>query len=142
DTSRPLREIAPIPPGTGNREAPENPMKHVVFTAKGKVDTALQSHGPLSAMPALQADFDGMTQTCSCLPPDTNGDVGTTQYVELVNLTFAVYSKTGTVLYGPAATNTIWSGFGGPCQTTNDGDPIAQWDPLASRWVLSQFAFP
>ena len=26
-------------------------------------------------------------------------------------------------LYGPAANNTLWSGFGGPCQTENSGDP-------------------
>jgi hypothetical protein len=142
DVSKPLREIAPIAPGTGRQEAPENPMKHVQSAPGGKVDTAVQSPQQLSPMPALQQSFDTQINTCGCYPPDTNGDVGTTQYVQTVNLTFAVYSKTGSTLYGPAATNTIWSGFGGACQTTNDGDPVVQWDPLASRWVISQFAFP
>ncbi len=142
DVSKPLREIAPIPPASGQQEAPENPMKQYQPGAPRSRDGAVQSPGQLAPMPALGVSFDGMKQTCGCLPPDTNGDVGTTQYVQIVNLTFAVYSKTGSTLYGPASTNTIWNGFGGACQTTNDGDPIAQWDPIASRWVVSQFAFP
>ncbi|MEZ4771002.1 MAG: hypothetical protein R2844_21610 [Caldilineales bacterium] len=76
------------------------------------------------------------------LPPDTNGDVGPNHYMQWVNLSFAIYSKTGALLYGPAAGNTLWSGFGGPCQTTNNGDPIVQYDHLADRWMVSQFAFP
>ena len=38
-------------------------------------------------------------------------------------------------------TNTLWTGFGGPCQTRNDGDPIVLYDQMADRWFLSQFAF-
>ena len=46
------------------------------------------------------------------------------------------------LLYGPAAANTLWSGFGGPCETRNDGDPIVRYDHLADRWVMSQLAIP
>jgi fibronectin type 3 domain-containing protein len=74
-------------------------------------------------------------------PPDTNGAVGATQYVQWVNESFAVFDKTtGALLYGPAAGNTLWSGFGGGCQTNNDGDPIAQYDKVANRWVMAQFS--
>jgi hypothetical protein len=45
-------------------------------------------------------------------------------------------------LYGPAAGNTLWTGFGGVCSTSNDGDPIVQYDHLADRWMMSQFALP
>ncbi|MBI5353885.1 MAG: PPC domain-containing protein [Chloroflexi bacterium] len=62
--------------------------------------------------------------------------------MQWVNLSFAIYSKTGTLLYGPAAGNTLWSGFGGTCQTSNDGDPIVLYDQLADRWMVSQFAVP
>src|SRR5205085_4952600 len=34
----------------------------------------------------------------------------------------------------------LWAGFGGLCQADNDGDPIVIYDPLADRWVISQFA--
>jgi hypothetical protein len=61
--------------------------------------------------------------------------------VQWVNEAFAVYNKaTGALIYGPAAGNTLWSGFGGPCQSFNDGDPIAQYDKAANRWVMTQFA--
>ena len=81
------------------------------------------------------------------LPPDTTGDVGPNHFVQWVNLSFAVYSKgSGTtppaLLYGPAAANTLWAGFGGPCETRNDGDPIVRYDHLADRWVMSQLAIP
>ena len=40
----------------------------------------------------------------------------------------------------PKAGNTPWAGFGGDCETRNDGDPIVQYDQLANRWILTQFA--
>jgi hypothetical protein len=74
-------------------------------------------------------------------PPDTEGTVGATQYVQWVNTSFAVFNKsTGTLIAGPTAGNTLWSGFGGGCQTNNDGDPIVLYDKLAQRWVFSQFS--
>jgi fibronectin type 3 domain-containing protein len=80
--------------------------------------------------------------TVNVAPPDTNGAVGATQFVQFVNSSFAVFDKnTGTTLYGPAAGNTLWSGFGTPCQTTNDGDVIVQYDKVAGRWILSQLSF-
>ena len=41
----------------------------------------------------------------------------------MANSTIAVYSKTGTQLLAPTNINTIWSGFGGSCETENAGDP-------------------
>ena len=74
-------------------------------------------------------------------PPDTNGAVGATQFVQWVNESFAVFDKsTGAKLYGPAAGNTLWSGFGGGCETNNDGDPIVQYDKAADRWIFTQFS--
>ena len=79
----------------------------------------------------------------SVLPPDTQGDVGSTYYVQWVNLVFAVYDKvTGTIAPGggPFAGNSLWAGFTGPCEANNDGDPIVLYDHLAGRWLLSQFS--
>ena len=44
--------------------------------------------------------------------------------------------------FGPIAGNQIWSGLGGPCQLYNSGDPVVLYDPLADRWLISQFALP
>ncbi|HPS79437.1 MAG TPA: hypothetical protein PLS53_14855, partial [Thermoanaerobaculaceae bacterium] len=78
-------------------------------------------------------------------PPDTQGDVGTDYYIQWINSMFAVYDKTGTKVYPTAPATAVkgsilWAGFGGACQNDNDGDPITLWDPLAQRWVMSQFA--
>jgi hypothetical protein len=75
-------------------------------------------------------------------PPDTNGAVGATQYVQWVNESFAVFDKTtGAIAAGfPKAGNTLWSGFGGGCETNNDGDPVVQYDKAANRWVMTQFS--
>jgi hypothetical protein len=67
--------------------------------------------------------------------------VGATQYVQWVNTSFAIFNKTTDALIaGPTAGNTLWSGFGGGCQTNNDGDPIVLYDKLAQRWIFSQFS--
>jgi hypothetical protein len=75
-------------------------------------------------------------------PTDVNLAVGDTQVVQWVNVSFAVFDKaTGRVIAGPIEGNALWSGFGGRCETHNDGDIIAQWDKLAHRWVLTQNVF-
>lgn len=110
-----------------------------------------QSTNPrAAATPGL--GFDGVGQgfsgpqgsfTVQSAPPDTSGAVGKTQYVQMVNSSFAVFDKTtGNAVYGPVANNTLFSGFGGACETQNDGDGIVQYDKAADRWVLSQFAVP
>jgi len=73
-------------------------------------------------------------------PPDSNGDVGQTAYVEYVNLGWDVFDKaTGSRIAGPFIGNLFWQGFGGVCETQNAGDPIVLYDHLAHRWLFSQF---
>ncbi len=147
DLSIPLREMKPLPPqANGRQEERENPPLPMVGHVDGP-DPVLQSKVADASIPAPAAatagtTFEGINQAggCgNCAPPDTNGDVGPNHYVQTVNSSFAVYSKTGTKLYGPAAINTIWSGFGGQCQSRNDGDPIVLYDSMADRWLISQF---
>ena len=78
----------------------------------------------LAATPGLA--YDGVGEgnpefpgyNVNVAPPDTTGEAGLTQYVQWVNLSFAVFDKaTGTKLYGPAGGNTLWTGFGGPART-------------------------
>lgn len=90
--------------------------------------------------PAIIINFDALGNLSGVLPPDTNGDVGPTQYISYVNLNWAIFDKaTGNMTDGPFLGNTFWAGFGGPCQTNNSGDPIVLYDKLADRWVFSQF---
>jgi hypothetical protein len=94
-----------------------------------------------SVMPGTIVSFDGVNNRNGVAPPDTNGDVGPNHYVQWVNFSYAVWSKQGALLYGPVNGNTLWSGFGGMCETRNNGDPIVLYDPIADRWFLSQLAF-
>ena len=83
-------------------------------------------------------------------PPDTTGDVGPNHYVQWVNLRYAIYTLTrdasnqitgfNLVAGFPKNGNVVWQGFGGRCESDNDGDPIVQYDQLADRWILTQFA--
>jgi hypothetical protein len=85
--------------------------------------------------------FPGFTMTGE--PPDTNGAVGTTQYVQWVNSAFSIFSKAaGTLIAGPTNGNVLFSSLTGSiCSNTNRGDIIANFDKLNSRWILTQFAF-
>ena len=96
---------------------------------------------PMGPMPFPLLSFDGVANRNNIAPPDTNGDVGPNHYVQWVNLSYAVWNKQGTLVFGPVNGNTIWAGFGGLCETRNNGDPIALYDPIADRWLLSQLAF-
>jgi hypothetical protein len=106
--------------------------------------------GPSRAAPAPAAgvgaptivtrvSFDGISAT-GVLPPDSVGAVGPNHYVQMVNSAFVVYDKAGLLLAGPSQINSLWRGFGGPCEAQNNGDPIVRYDHLADRWLLSQFA--
>lgn len=72
-------------------------------------------------------------------PPDTNASAGDTQVVQWVNVDFAIFNKsTGALISGPTLGNAFWSGFGGECQTANNGDIEIKYDQLAQRWVAGQ----
>src|SRR6202140_2706652 len=142
DVSRPLRDM--VTPYL-NLEIPgqheiENPRPPLIRGSEipSAEDKALQKAVlPLvNTIPGL--DFDGVGAN-GYAPPDTNGSVGATQYVQITNIEFAVYDKTnGNILLGPAQIDTVWSGFSGDCASGNGGDPEAVWDKAAQRWVMSQ----
>src|SRR5688500_8713204 len=141
DVSPPLRSIRPIVPAQGQyTNFPEHRLnKGPQYT--DIADPVVQKIlGPL-AMPTPIQNFEGMFNYWGGYPPDTSGDVGPNHYVQIVNVGFQVFSKTGASLYGPANNNTLFTGFGGLCESTNRGDPVVVYDPLADRWVLNWFAF-
>ena len=91
-------------------------------------------------MPPPIQNFEGINNLCGCYPPDTEGDVGPNHYMQWVNLHYAIYSKTGTLLVGPNPGNTLFPGTPN-CATLNRGDPIVLYDQFADRWMANQFAF-
>jgi subtilase family serine protease len=143
DTSPALRDLPPLRPREErDTHAPLPVRLPPGQAAPALADPVLQSGAPLAAAPPPILNFEGVGNLDGVLPPDTNGDLGPNHYVQWVNKTLAIYGRSGSLLYGPASGSTIWSGFGGPCETQNDGDPIVLYDHLADRWVMSQFAIP
>ena len=102
---------------------------------------ALRAFAPPAMAPVAGVNFEGIPAT-GVLPPDTVGDVGPNHFIQMVNSAFAISDKSGNLLAGPTSINALWSGFGGPCETLNNGDPIVRYDHLADRWLMSQFALP
>jgi hypothetical protein len=146
DTSPRLGGMTPQAPRGGEKEE----MPRHVFTppdglADGTPDPVAQTAMAFSVATNL-INFAGVGNgdygfAPDAAPPDTNGAVGTTQYVQWVNESFAIFDKsTGALQYGPAAGRTLWQGFGGGCETNNDGDPIVLFDKVNQRWIWTQFS--
>lgn len=153
--SPPVRSLKPAPPAppavdSGTvREIPRPPSPRG-DRARGpidRVDSAVQDSMPQANMPNPTATFEGISSDDNLaeygfrvLPPDTNGDVGPNHYVQAVNVLFRVFDKTGTPSTAPLRISDLFVGFGGPCESSDDGDPIVLYDHLADRWLISQFA--
>jgi hypothetical protein len=155
DVSRPLRDMAKNAPAQAETEPDENePVLRIPlregYKPASEPDMVHQKMAPqpssaLQATPGLS--FDGLgDQTLGFVvngaPPDTDGAVGATQYVQWVNTSFAIFDKTtGNLIQGPTSGSALWTNFGGVCETGNRGDPVVTYDKLANRWVFSQFGF-
>jgi hypothetical protein len=123
-TLRENEEQGPIPVGPVGPVVPDPVVQRVL----GKI-----------GIPGPIISFDGHSNLCGCSPPDPNGAVGPNHVVTMANLHFQIFDRAGVSLFGPAANNTLWAGFGGDCQTDNSGDPVVIYDQLADRWMLTQF---
>jgi|HubBroStandDraft_3_1064219.scaffolds.fasta_scaffold05108_3 hypothetical protein len=140
----PLRDIAPIVDTSEVKYLVDNRETEVRFglPAKPLADGALQSsariNAPAPAPPATPVNFDG-TPVNNGAPPDSDGRVGPNHYVQFVNTRFQIWDKSGHSLYGPFLGKTLWQFLGGVCAVHNDGDPVAAYDAMADRWILTQF---
>lgn len=149
DTSPPLSSI-PAPPAKAQaafikehrvKRLPPLPTKEaaVADTAVQKAATVKLPIGTIDTIEGIGAGLPNFS--VNSFPADTTGAAGTTQYVQWVNTSLAVFDKnTKQAVLGPVDGSIIWKGFGGNCENFNDGDPIALFDRIDNRWILSQFA--
>src|SRR5579884_2605381 len=105
----------------------------------------IEQRAPGSRPPAtIAASFDGLgvgfegPQGRATLhnPSDNSLAVGPDHVVQIVNTRMAVFTKTGTVVYGPVPTNNVFRGFGGACEERDNGDAVVRYDQLADRWLI------
>jgi len=105
-----------------------------------------QTEAPAASIPSTVANFEGLSSLDNfntfgfrVNPPDPVGDVGPNNYVEMVNLTVGIYSKSGSLLLGPVDIGALWADFAVEDCTDPSGDPVVVYDQLADRWILTQF---
>jgi hypothetical protein len=148
DVSPPLRDLAAGRKAPAADDPANEPDLGPISKADGRYssDGALQSALLPAAIPSTQRNFEGLSNQDNfnifgfrVNPPDPVGEVGPNNYVEMVNLVFAVYDKAGNKLLGPVDTGTLWSGFAVPDCTDPSGDPVVLYDQITDRWILSQF---
>jgi hypothetical protein len=96
------------------------------------------------AFNGLGVDFVGPQGSAVTRNPSDNSlAVGRDHIMQTVNSRLAIFTKrgsryraSGTPLYGPMPTNTVFRGFGGACERRNSGDAGVRYDQLANRWLI------
>jgi len=151
DISDRLIDVTPIEPGYVDRSWKEKVIPNKDgFLEEFNVEAAWHGPDPVRqsnlignrSTAEIGQNFSGNYNQSGVAPPDTDGDVGMSHYMQMVNLSFRIWDKNGNPLYGPAANSTLWDGFVGPWTGTNDGDPIVLYDQYADRWIATQFSLP
>jgi hypothetical protein len=138
--SQPVRDLAidmSIFPGQEMPEPRPGPLRSKAAVANWQQeDPVLQKEIlPLvSANPGV--DFDAIPSP-GYVPSDSNLAVGPNDIVETVNVQFAVYNKSGTILAGPTNILSLFTPLGGNCGNGTSGDPIVLYDRQADRWLIT-----
>jgi uncharacterized repeat protein (TIGR01451 family) len=138
-----LPQTKPVKFERPEREEPEpNPVE---LPGTPAVSAPVGVPGPTAPAPPPIANFDGLDFATwgAGHPPDTNGDVGPTYYIQTINTSIGVFRKSDGVRVAAFTFNTFMSqgNFGNLCDTNNFGDPVVLYDSFEDRWVITDFAF-
>jgi uncharacterized repeat protein (TIGR01451 family) len=144
-TTMDLRQLPQTPPERLERPEHEEPPLNAVELPGGPGRSAPVVPGPSAPAPTPIANFDGLDFATwgAGHPPDPNGDVGPTYYIQSINSSIGIYAKTGGAPVAAFTFNTFMSqgAFGNLCDTNNFGDPLVLYDTFEDRWVITDFAF-
>jgi hypothetical protein len=123
--------------------SPLNPNWATVST--DTADPDVQVPALAAPAPAPSSSFAGLDDFNwgAGHPPDTNGDVGPTYFIQSINSSIGIYTKSTGVRVAAMTLDTFMSQgtFGNLCDTENFGDPVVLYDTFEDRWVISDFAF-
>jgi PEP-CTERM motif len=118
-------------------------MRKYIFTALAASTMMVATISSASAATLLVNSWAGTSDRntralgIGLQPPDVNGAVGTTQYGQLQNGSFAAYDKYTGALLAPRITDSqFFQAAGG---TTTGGDVRILFDASARRWVAAGF---
>jgi hypothetical protein len=126
------------------RYVAQNPKRIEYVPRDGAAQRGPSRPTSATAMPGPSQVFDGIANETLVAPPDPTGDISRTQYMEAVNSDngslVAVFDRSGDVISPPFRMENLWKkkSF---CGKNGQGDPIVQYDQMADRWIVTQFAF-
>ncbi len=124
----------------------------------GSVSQTFQSGGShiISGNPqaaSIGLSFEGVSQYdtralnsgFSFIPPDTNGAIGATQFMETTNGGYAVFDKTTGARTKIVSDAAFWVAAGGTVITSggvklNNGDARVLFDATSQKWIVASFA--
>jgi len=146
DISPPLRDMVQKSDATVDLSWKDGIVKNMLntYTNDNSTSDQLANDPVLQFAPGFIAtdttiqNFDGIGAT-GYYPPDTDGDVGLSHYLQVVNCKYAIYDKNGNKIFGPVNNSSVFSGMP---NNSNDGDAIVLYDEVADRWLFSQFSLP
>ena len=122
-------------PGSRAAERLENPAR----TAPQLPKIIKRSQMIDAPAPAPSTTFEGLdfANWGQGHPPDTNGDVGPTYYIQTINVSIGIYDKSSGARVAAFTFNSFMSqgSFGNLCDTDNFGDPVVLYDSFEDRWV-------
>ena len=148
-----LRHLPYVAPKKIERLEFEEPESHpTVLPGTEGTPSAIEQMPGGSLAPTLNAPapapnitFDGLDFATwgAGHPPDPNGDVGPTYYIQTVNTSIGIYEKASGNQVAAFTFNTFMSQghFGNLCDTNNFGDPVVVYDSFEDRWIITDFAF-
>jgi hypothetical protein len=129
----------------------EDPARDALVGTPAFANVGAGIGGPSVPAPPTDTSFEGLDYTDTCgpsqcgdgHPPDTNGDVGPTYYIETVNTAIGIFNKSTGSRVAAFTFNAFMSqgNFGNLCDTDNFGDPVVLYDTFQDRWFITDFAF-
>jgi hypothetical protein len=145
---RKLPQIAPkrlVRPEREEREL-ELPTAQKQPLAGAEEPSSVSTPARSAPAPAPDVTFKGLDKFNwgAGFPPDTVGDVGPNHFVQAVNTSIGIFSKSVAPPHDPLAAFTfdaLFTGTGTACDADNQGDPTVVYDPQADHWIVADFAF-
>lgn len=121
------------------RKESEDKINRKAFMGKNNVNALPLKEDPIAQKSmgnrqsqTLLTSWEGLSGLS--YPPDPSGAAGPNHYVQAVNSSYQIFTKTGGSVTGGGPFT-----LGSLLFSSNDGDPIVLYDKYADRWVITEF---
>lgn len=106
------------------------------YDTNGK-SALVKNNGPFVLGFEGLSQYDAASFGRNFIPPDTNGAVGLTQYMETLNGTVGMFDKYNGNPLAITSDNAFWSRVGA---LGTNGDPRVMYNADANRWIVAAFS--